>query len=85
MNAYNSAQPHSISRIAFAALALTLIAAPIIGCDSYPQPDHNLRADLAAIRTSHGDPDAIGSLDETAPPSNLNDYRRPTYRTVATH
>ena len=84
MNAHHSAASHSISRFVFAGFLLALAAAPTIGCDPANQPDHSLRADLAAIHSAHEDPDDIGSLDATAPPPDLNQYRRPTYRTAST-
>lgn len=83
MNAHHSAASHIISRFVFATLMLVPIAAPTIGCGSVKQPDHSLRADLAAIHSAHDDADAIGSLDATAPPPDLNQYRRPTYRAAS--
>jgi hypothetical protein len=83
MNAHHSAASHSISRFVSAGFLLALTAAPTIGCGSVKQPDHSLRADLAAIHSAHDDADAIGSLDATAPPPDLNQYRRPTYRAAS--
>ena len=84
MNAFNAGTFRSLSRITLAAIVLGLGAAPTLGCDSANEPDHSLRADVAAIRGAHGDPDAIGALDATAPPPDLNEYRKPVYRTAAT-
>jgi hypothetical protein len=73
-----------------AAAALTLIAAATLGCSASADPSSNpdLRSDLAAIRAVHGDSEAIGSLDASAQPLDLNRYHRtaprPTYRTVST-
>jgi hypothetical protein len=82
MNAHCQAPSHTLRRLVFAASTTALAAFPAIGCDSVNQPDRNLRAGAAAIRSLHGDADAIGALDATAPPADLNDYRKPVYRTV---
>jgi hypothetical protein len=73
--------PRSLAALGILALAII----PALGCDSAPQPDHSLRDNLAAFHAAHSDPNDIGSLDATAPPSDLNAYRNPTYRTVSTH
>jgi len=59
------------------ALVLVFAAAAITGC-SAGSKDRPLRADLQAIHSIHGDPDAIGSLDATAPPADLTQYRHAT-------
>jgi len=82
MNPHQSAMSH---RTALAALALTLFAASALGCNASQDP--GLRTNLAALRAAHGDSSDIGSLDETAPPANLDQYRRPVdtahYSTVS--
>jgi hypothetical protein len=59
------------------AIVLVLTTAAMTGC-SADSKDRTLRADLQAIRSIHGDPDAIGSLDATAPPADLAQYRHAT-------
>ena len=83
MNPHFSALSYILRRPLFATSILALVAGPTLGCDSSIRPDHTLRADLSAIRAIHGDPEAIGALDSTAPPADLNDYRKPAYRTVS--
>jgi hypothetical protein len=81
MDAHDVAPTHAVRRLAAAAILLGFAAFPAVGCDSANQPD--LRADLAAIHSAHGDPEAIGTLDATAPPPDLNAYRKPEYRAVS--
>jgi len=83
MNAHDSTLHHAVRHLAVAALILGLAIAPTLGCDSGNQPDHSLRADVAAIRSAHGDAEGIGALDATAPPVDLNEYRKPVYRTAS--
>jgi hypothetical protein len=80
---HQPAPSHRCTRTTIAALALGLVTAATLGCNA--SQDQNLRTNLAALRAAHADPDAIGSLDATAPPTNLDDYRRhpATFRTVA--
>ncbi len=85
MNTYDSAPFEFLRRLGCAGLLLTLAAAPIVGCNSANEPDRSMSADLAAIRIAHSDANDIGSLDATAPPANLNDYRKPVYRTASAH
>ncbi len=82
MNLYELAPFHAVRRLAAVAVILGIVCVPALGCDSNSedQPDHSLRADVAAIRSIHGDPDAIGTLDATAPPSDLSAYGKPEYR-----
>jgi hypothetical protein len=67
-------KPARFTLTAVAVLAIPLIAAAT-GCNAADSACPNLRADLVAIRSAHRDPDAIGSLDATAPPINLDRYR----------
>jgi hypothetical protein len=83
MKAHDSALSHLLRHFAVAVLMLGLATVPTVGCDSGDQPDHSLRSDVAALRAAHGNPDQIGSLDETAPPTDLNQYRKPVYRTAS--
>jgi hypothetical protein len=88
MKAHKTASFGRVSSAALAAIAISLVAAATTGCNATGSDNPSLRNDLAAIRTAHGDPDSIGSLDATAPPPNLDTYRRsagPAYRTVAAH
>jgi hypothetical protein len=73
------------SRIALTTVLLAATLAPAIGCASGEQPNRSLRADLAVLRSAKDDPEAIGTLDATAPPPDLNEYRRPFDRTASAH
>jgi hypothetical protein len=83
MNAHNSAPFHALRHLAISALILGFATAPMMGCGSGSQSKQSLRAELATLRTAHGDPDSIGTLDATAPPPDLNEYRKPVYRAVS--
>jgi hypothetical protein len=62
-------------RVVPTAIAATVLSLAILGCsDSFS--NHDLRNDLATIHAMHGDGDGIGSLDETAPPTDLATYRQ---------
>ena len=83
MNGCPSAPLNTVARVTFTAFLLALAVSSTVGCESATLPDRSLRADITGIRSAHGDADEIGSLDATFPPPDLNDYRKPVYRTVA--
>jgi len=89
MNDLKSALRHHLTRTTLSILAVTL-SVPLVGCDSNRDSgqttgqDTRLMSDFAALRSIHGDPESIGSLDPDATPVDLNHYRRAaTFRTVS--
>ena len=62
----------------FSFFLLATMAAGALGCSS--NGDGTLSSHLTELRLAHRDADSIGSLDDgaAAPPTDLDDYRRPT-------
>jgi hypothetical protein len=90
MNELKSALRHRLARTTISILAVTLAVVPLVGCDTNRDPrqttgqDTRLRSDFAALRSIHGDPDSIGSLDSDAAPVDLNNYRHAAaFRTIS--
>jgi hypothetical protein len=86
MHVHQPASFDRFARTAVAALAISLMTSAATGCNAGDGGDPNLRSDLASIRNVHGNPDAIGSLDPSATPANLDAYQHAKgagYRTVS--
>ena len=66
-------RPSTFARLA--AFSVTLLTVATLGCAE--TSDRSIESNFAALRSIHNgaSADNIGTLDATAPPANLSDYR----------